>query len=433
MFHRYLPFVIVVLLTNIILHAQMSTPVVAGKPTPPSLTMEATKRDVLVMGLRVSNDFDNNALSYSQKKQSNLLTVVEPHIGWSLWRSRANWTLDYHPGFSLSHQLSGYDSRSHMLDTTLQLMLTNHLSLRLRESFLQTQNPFDLLPESGSAPGSSVLDRPNPPLATTARARSEQSGVDIYYALDSHTVVAVGGAFFRVGYDSPQQNRVLARAQSASAHAVYSHRLSRRHWIGLEYNIQDLISEQPQSRALVHSVFYADTMQIRPNISLTFFAGPERLSKRDELLLLSERTLGTSHANWQWAGGGVCSFTAAHTTLTVSLSQRMSDGGGFQGIAHVSDAIAELHQKLTQRWKADLLTSYSNTRMLSVTPASLSYFSIASGFTRVLTPRVSLEFRFWRVRQFGPDVGQAAYVADHNRISTSLVYDFRTPLQGQHR
>src|SRR5690349_6352504 len=153
MFHRYLPFVIVVSLTNIILRAQISTPVVPGEPTLPSLATEATRRDVLVMGLRVSNDLDDNALSYSQKKHSNVLTLIEPHIGWSLSRSRANWTLDYRPGFSLSHQLSVYDSRSHMLDTSLQLRLTHHLGLRLRESFLQTKNPFDLLPESGSVPG----------------------------------------------------------------------------------------------------------------------------------------------------------------------------------------------------------------------------------------------------------------------------------------
>jgi hypothetical protein len=425
---RYPVFVIIVLLTDVLFGAQMSSPVIAGELTTPAPTEKATKRDTLVTGLRVSNEFDDNAMSYSQKKQSNILTLIEPHIGWSLSHSRANWTFDYRPGFSLSHEVSAYDSRSQALDTSLELTLTHRLSARLRESFLQTKNPFDLAPESGSLLGSSVLDHPHAPLATTARARSEQSGVDLFYALDSHTVLAVGGAFFRVGYDSPEQNRVLASTQSASAHAVYSHRLSRQHWIGVEYNLQDLISNQPQSHALVHGVFYTDTTQIRPSMSLTFFAGPERLIKRDQLTIPSQETPGISNASWQWAGGISYAWTGARTRLTAGFSRRVSDGGGLQGVVRESGLTAEAHRQLARQWKGDVLIAYNHNTELAGAVAPLSYLSVASGVSRELTPRLSFGFRYWRVHEYTVGAIPRLYFADHNRVSVSLIYDLKTPI-----
>src|SRR5947207_2368065 len=357
MFQRCLAFAIVVSMTGMVAHAQMSMPAIAGELAPPAVNAGKASRDQLVMGLRISNDFDDNALSYTPQKRSNMLTLIEPHIGWSLSTSRSIWTFDYRPGFAVSHQLSMYDSSSHVLDTNLTLALTQHITLRIRESFLQSTNPFESLLGSSPLSGASSLDHPNSPFAAVVQTRSEQSGADLYYVLSPHTTMAVGGAFFLTRYELPGQNRPLQRTQSASGHAIYSHRLSRRHWIGTEYRVQDLTSEEPRMTALVNSWFYIDTTQIRHNMSLTFFAGPELLTKRDEVPPFFYQSLRIPNASWQWAGGISYSWTGTRTSLMAGFSRRISDGGGLQGVVRASSIEAESHRQITRQWKADLLMS----------------------------------------------------------------------------
>ena len=405
--------------------AQISVPLVAGELSPPASDKKTTVRSVLSTGLTVFNEFDDNALSFSQHKQSNMITYIEPHIGWSLLQSRASWTFDYRPGFALSHQLAMYDSRSQVLDTSLQLTFTHHLSLQLHEGFLDTRNPFDFAPQSASLLGSSVVDHPNAPVAAVARARSERSEADVYYALSRHTIVALGGAFFRVAYEVPEDDRMVARTQSASGHAIYSIRLSRRHWVGAEYAIQDLNSDQPQTHASVQRVFYTDTAQIKPNMSVTFFAGPEHLMIRN---IVSEQTLRMSDTSWRWAGGISYGWTGARTVLTAGLSRRISDGGGLQGVVRASSVTADLRRQVARRWQAGIQISYNANTELAGASVPLDYISVATDISRALAPHLSLNLRYWRTYDLARKEISTPYFADHNRISASVIYNFKTPL-----
>jgi hypothetical protein len=105
----------------------LTAPLLPGE-IPRITPTEAGTQNVLLMGVRVANESDDNALNDDRNKQGNLLTLVEPQVGWSLSTPRATWTLDYRPGFSIAHPISIYDSRSQLLDTNLQLALTQEIS-----------------------------------------------------------------------------------------------------------------------------------------------------------------------------------------------------------------------------------------------------------------------------------------------------------------
>lgn len=418
------------------LSAQMSgAPELPGEMSIPTSETRASKADWLITGIRISNDFDDNALDDNRNKQSNFVTVIEPHLGWNLSTPRLEWTLDYRPGFAMSHPLQTYDSRSQLLDTALRWRMTKRLEVRLRNSFLESKNPFDRLRQPELTSGFGILDRPNDSiLLSTARRTSEQAGMDLTYALSPHTIIGASGSFFSVKYSSPSgmqsPAQFLENTTSTNGHAFYSHHITRNTWIGLDYNVQKLGFRSGRSQALVQSVFYTNTVSLTRNMTVSFFAGPEHSASHDDfsMLLQSPGLKSTSQSNWHWAGGATYNWSWARTSLAGSFYRKISDGGGVLGAARLSGATMEFRRQLTQPWSVDVQASYDKNKSLTETPGTLTYVSATGGVTRTLNQDMSLEFRYWRVHLSSNGVQVGNYLADHNRISISLAYDLKHPL-----
>jgi len=417
------------LLGQVALRAQTLPPLLPGEIPTPVARAETGKQDVLSMGIRVANQFDDNALNDDAHKRGNLLTLLEPHVGWTLSLPRATWILSYRPGFSIGHPVSIYNSRSHVLDTDLQLKLTERLQLRLRESLLQSKNVFDQLQQSELQPGS-VLDRPNNSIFAAIRQSSEQAGGDLSYDLNSRTAIGASASFYHVNYDSALTAQALGATTSVGAHAFSSYRLSRHHRIGFDYNVQNLVSRRPQSRSLVQSIFYTDTRALRPSMTVSFFLGPQHLLTHSEAGIPSAGAGGpySARASWSWAGGASFLWSNTRTTLIVGLSRRVSDGGGLDGIVQLLSANAELRRQIASRWKGRLLLSDNRNQALVSGFVPLSYVSFAGGLSRALNQRFSVEWQYWHAHETTSALS-GSYLADHNRTSISLQYDLKVPLQ----
>src|SRR5258708_6513907 len=103
--------VLMLLLTATALHAQSKGP--SGLPDEPTpAILDADRSNTLMLGLRLANEFDDNALNDNRNKQSNLMTVVEPQVTWKLSRTHLEWMLHYTNGFAFSQQLPAYNSQS---------------------------------------------------------------------------------------------------------------------------------------------------------------------------------------------------------------------------------------------------------------------------------------------------------------------------------
>ena len=420
----------VLFLSEIVLRAQtaqtMSFPILPGETVVPA---KEAARSTFAAGLRMSEEFDDNTLSNNLDKRASVVTILEPHVGWTLANSRAQWMLDYRPGFSNGYPISIYDSRSQLFDTTLQLQPAKRLKVRLRESFLSSKNIFDQLEQSELASGSSVLDRPNSSVFIASRETNEQVGGDLTYALTRRTAIGAGGAFYAVTYKSAVDAQELNNAKSIGTHVFLSYRSSRHNLAGLEYNFQNLTTQQGRSHALVQGLLYTDSILIRPDMSFSFFIGPQHLrlsGTRAGSAVESEMPL---QACWSWSGGGNYTWSGARTTLTVGISRRISDGAGVQGIVRLSSATAELRRQLTKQWKGRLLVSGDRNSPIATDSMALSYLSFAAGLSRTLSQRLSLEFQYWRTHQTGSALELTSLLADHNRVAVSFVYDVKGPLQ----
>ena len=424
MLKRVLTYAIVMLLDALVVNAQTTPSSILFGELPSFATAEEIHRDnALDVGVRVSSNFDDNALNDNRHKQSNLITAVEPHFSWTGLRPRAEWALDYSPGYSVSHQLPVYSSQSHHLSATFRWRPAKRLRVQLHNSFLESTNPFDRLRAGEPTAGSTGVDQPNSSFTAQARTRSEQAGLDFIYATSPHGIIGAKSSFFNVNYSEIKGSQLLGRASSITEQLFYSHHLTRRQWIGGEYSVQDLNAHNPRSSALVHSLFYTHSILLGSHMVFSLFGGPQYAAIREQSMAGRSVAVGG-----HWAGGATYSWNWNHNGVVAGFSRRISDGAGLMGIVRLSSAYAELRREITPRWSADVLVSYDRNKLLSATPNTLAYVSGAAGVTHTLARGISWEVRYWRVHDWAVGMGSGTGLADHNRFSTALQYDFQSRL-----
>ncbi len=381
---------------------------------------------MLIAGIRISGEFDDNALNDNRNKQPNLMTVIEPHVTWKLARSRLEWLLHYSNGISTSQQLPAYKSQSHLLDVRLGFQPTRHLRLAFSNSFLNSTNPFDFLRADGAIPGVGQPHQLNDSLLTaTANRTSEQAAAEASYALSLHGTVGANGSFLSLRYRAPTANQLPLQFKDESSVGggiFYSQHFMRRQWARVDYGIQRMVFRGRSS--LVHNVFYTHTISLSSTAALSVFAGPEFATASNTLNMVHPSS--ASPITWRWAGGATYNWRAPGTHLALGFCRKISSESGLLGAAWLSSATAELHRRITPRWTADLAGAYDHNKMLDAPQNVLSFVWAAAGLTRALSRDMTVEFKYWRVHQATDTLGAGRAAADHNRVSVSLGYDFKS-------
>src|SRR5262249_3539600 len=299
-------------------------------PDEVSLTAPETgdsRVNVLRMGMRISTDFDDNALNSNQDRQSNLVASIQPRLGWRVSGARLDWNADYTPGISRSQNFSAYDSFSHVFESAFQLKLTKRLRIRLHESFLKTTNPFEQLRASESATGSALRGAPNDTLpATSAEVRTEQASFGMVYIASAHSTAGIVGEFFGARYNLqpavPLLNQVLQNSTSVGGHLYYSRQVTRHQWTGLDYHVQKLVFNSDQSSLLAHSLAYIHTIALSRPMSLSFFFGPEQsVTENMAGALPLSLSLARHQSTWRFSGGVTTEWSGMRTGVSGTRSK----------------------------------------------------------------------------------------------------------------
>lgn len=393
---------------------------------------ETSKFNVSTMGLRISSDFDDNALNSQQDHQADFVVFIQPHVGLRVSGARLDWAANYALGLSRNRNFSAYDSLSHVLDSGFQLRLTKKLRLVVHETFLSSANPFDQLQASESTTSTIARTVPTETATVTpAEVRTEQARGDIIYVLSAHSTAGVGGEFFGARYSLPSgalsSNQVLQNSNSAAGHGYYMRQVTRHQWTGLDYQMQKSIFNSGQSSSLVHSFTYSHTIAMSPAMTLSLFAGPELSVTRGIPGVFSPSSVSSAPQSvLQWSGGVTGRWSGKRTSARANLSRRINNGG-LLGAAQLSTGSLEVSRQLGRQWIMKSLALRDHSKAL-VGPGTLSTVSAAAGVTRKLAPNLSFEFQYWRTHMSSNGSLPPSVLADHNRISMSLEYELRRPL-----
>lgn len=417
--------------------AQTAAPVPAtGGADAVSDSAEIQPSNYIRWSVRATGDFDDNALNSATAPTENEAASIQPGVSWNMTRPRWKWTLDYRPSLYYSANLSGYSLQSHDVGTEFQTRLSKRLSLTLRNGFDFSSNPFDWLQQSSSVGAPVATQGVNSTLlGGSARRTSDSGGGDVVYALAKHSSLGIGGAYSTLMFEplaGTTGTAIGQDQQAVSAHAFYSRQFSRRQWTGLQFTYQHVNSLSGAQETQVGSAVYSHTVAITPKLVVSGFAGPEYTRTNLAAYFLATAAPGVQReqSSWTWTAGGNVSWNSSHMNVGGGFNQQISDGAGFLGAVQLSALTANVSHKLSRSSSVRVEVSYNVNRPLTkgAMLPELDYFSIAATYSRHLSEHIALDATYWRAQQSVPAGAALGLVADHNRASVGISYEFSRPI-----
>jgi len=426
--------------------AQSTAPDVGiGQMVPPTLPSEHSKANMFTASLAVTNLYDDNFLSTQENKLGNLNWFVQPQIAVAGTRPHVDWALNYSPTVLIDRRFSVNDLLAHNFGLDVKYRPTRHVTVGIYGSLRVETNLLDRVTQHPSTSEFGVLDRPNElVLPPVDRRTYEQAGVDVNYLVGRFTIIGMGGNFAQSRFRNlPNQAPIigsLVDSQIEGGRLFYSHRITRRQSVGAMYQLQSLLFQGGEARAITHSILYMHSIAFTPRTSLSFFVGPEFSRIRNQILvnldlfpLVAQFTINTLSTPTSLGGGATYQWGGDRTVLLGTVVNRVSDGGGLFGASRLQAATGEVRRQLAPRWKAGLSLSYGRTSALGVSPASPSVPSstMLSGTSTLswsLAEHIAVEFRYARLRQVGYGTIPLVNPGDHNLFYMSLTYQFARPL-----
>jgi len=385
-----------------------------------SLGPESERANYLRGGLTFSSTYDDNVLANTGRPTPDVSYSIWPWISLNQSRPRLKWSFSYSPGFTFYQKNTNLNEADHAFETKLEYRLSPNVTLRLRDAFSKSSNFFNQFEQNPGGGISSVgLQGQNnsviPPLAERI---SNAGDVQLTYQVSQYGMVGMTGSCSQLRYPDRAQAGGLLDADVKAGELFYTHRVSKRNYLGATYRYQDLRASPSSVETQTHSLVVFYTIYFRPTVSLSVFAGPEFAETGAPHVKV--------HQDLSPAAGGSFGWQGRYTSLAVSVSRRVTDGGGLGSAVRAEDARASLRRQFTKALNAGLDAGYALNDLLVPTIESgvgghtlFGAFSILQSLGR----RFDLELRYTRLHQSYGDLP-----ADRNRVSISLSYRFERAL-----
>jgi hypothetical protein len=381
---------------------------------------ETPRTNVLRGGLNVGSSYDDNLSSGIRDVRYS----IWPSISLDQSRSRFSWDLTYTPGFMFYQRNSSIDESDHNLALGFASRLSPHVTLVVRDSFQKTSDFVNLYEQSASASGSGVVQGLNgsivPPTGT-ARI-SSFSDAALTYQFSETALVGAKGTFSGLWYPDRAKLPGLFDSTSQGGEAFYTHRLSLKHYVGVTYEFQRLLTHPSPVETQTQTTLVFYTLYLPPSLIVSVFAGPER----------SDTHGGTAIPlrTWSPAAGASLGWHGARASIVASGARRISDGGGLSTAVRSSNGYISVRWQLAKNWTAGFGGNYSASSVLDALPSSSARGHTVSGSVSVLHPlrdRLAIQMGYTRLHQSYSSVEAISNAPDRNNVWVSLSYQFERP------
>lgn len=405
---------------------QMLTPPPVSGQSYPSTYAGAERSNYLRAGLSFNTTYTDNLLGGTDHT-SDISYNVWPTISLDKTTTRLHLTFTYSPGFTVYQRTSSLDQANQNFSANLQYRLSPHVTLTLRDSLVKTSNVFnqpDLLsatpvPGSAQAPTVAVI-------APVADQLNNTGGATLTYQFSASSMVGAGGTFTNLHYLDQAQATGLYDSNSAGGSAFYTRRLSKKHYVGGQYQYGRFLAypASGQYETQTHTVYLFYTVYLKPTLSLSFSGGPQYLDAPQPPLPNSRSWTPAASASFGWQ--------AHHTNIAGNYSRTVSGGGGLIGAFHSTIAAASLRQQLTRSLNVGATAAYSIYK--DVTP----FFFLATGgghrvsgsasVQRAFGEHLNASLGYTRLHQSYGGIALIRNAPDTNNEWVSIAYQFARPL-----
>jgi len=389
----------------------------------------ASPRNILLLGLNLGTTYDSNVLGSNQQPIGDVDFLIGPSFSLRREGTRLSLGLNYQPHFRIYRNHSELNALDQNLGFDVAYRVSSRFSLRGRTSATYTNGIFQPSQNQEFLPGLGSPTSLNQTVYTpTERQLALSSRIDASYQASLHDSVGlyVGGSTLNFKQQVPSEG-TLQNTQESDVGLLYQHRLSLHSTLGANYQFQDILFG-PNSRTLVHSVFFSYAKQFSPSLTMSVFGGPQ-YSRANEIVPVSIGPITLQVpvllAGWNWAMGGTLTKRLDRTVFLFTAQHQVSNGGGLLGATITTSVGGSVRRQLPGRWDAVWSGNYANNSSLGSGAPAGSYYSVTAGFglERPLSDRVSLRFGYDYLSQRGN--GQAPSIGDFNRDMFSIQFSYR--------
>jgi hypothetical protein len=377
-------------------------------------------------GVTLQSAFDSNTL-LSSPAVSNYSASIFPQLELDQSRSRLRWLLDYAGGFTYNDQLSNHNQTSQNVNFDLQYRLTEHVNVRVTEQASLTTGFFGPVNSyNGSTLGVPVGGN-SFVLTPLAKTSSTVTNGDISYQFSATDVIGATGAFSHVHYRDVPVGTTLIDTQGVDAAGYYMHRITAKNWLGGSYVFNHFGYSPVVDESAVHSAIGFDTWQLRPGMTLSFFAGPQYADNRFPIATNPPQA-GYSTL-WTVAAGAAYSIMGPHHSMSLSYSRHIADGGGVLGTVQLNSFQGSYRQQISRRWTVSFNGFYGANDALTnaVGSSSLDSGSVGISLTRQIAERYFLQAGYAWQNQNTTNVSTLNGNAHRNTVVASFSYQFARP------
>ncbi len=320
---------------------------------------ETPRSNYLRGGLNFGTIYDNNLLYLSTNAPpiSDVRYSVWPSLSLEQSRSRLRWDLSYSPEFAFHQTYSSLHEFDHSLAFNLEYRLSPHVTLSLEESFQKTSDLLNLSQQSALVSGESApLQGPNAIVPPSIARITNLSDAGISYQFGKNSMIGAKGSFSGLWYPNRDSVAGLYDSTTQAGEAFYTHRLSRKHYIGVTYAFQQLLTHPGQAETQTHSTLLFYTLYLPQTLTISVFAGPEHSETRGGVTLPFQK--------WSPAEGASLGWHGERVGLAASYSQGIRSGGGLSGVVHYNSAGASVRWQVARTVTAGVEASYSTSTLL---------------------------------------------------------------------
>jgi hypothetical protein len=383
--------------------------------------------NLAVISFSSSSVFDDNFSNSASGHESGGQQSLNATFAFQQTRRNVRWNLSYRPGLVVgAHSWLG-NQFSQVLGTTFEVQPATRWSLKFRQDYSRTTDPFERLGEAPLQPALSPLERPNDvPVLPQLRRTASFTGAGVSYRFGRHLTAGLNGSYALQNYsDYAGWTGALINSRTATGNTYISQQVSRTYTTGVEYRVRSLTFPGYEMGARTHSILSFHQFAVSANSSVVVYGGPEFARTRGQMLIA--RSTPAVSASWSPAAGAIYTWSGIHNRLQTGYSRQISDGGGLQGVVRVNAGWLRLARQMGRRWAADLSCELAQQATLpGRTGERLRLLGAGAGFRRELAGNTSLRLSYDRMYQTGNALGYRA--GNHNRVMLSVEQSFTRPL-----
>lgn len=409
-----------------------------GNGQAPSLSYagEATPSNMFLVSLSSQTTYDTDALQTTGPHMSDVIYSLGPHFDLVQTEGNFTATLDYQPYFNFYQHLTQYDQVNQSAAADLSYKFGPHLTVRLRESFLDQTGMYQ--PQSGTdfvaglgAPTALNTTVYSPLLSE----RVNNTRFDAIYTKSARTSFTLFGDYAESHFGPSGASTVsVLNTESVTGGAQYAYRASEHLTFAAIYTFQTMrflgaLPVGSASQTTVQSALLSLGWRASPTVSLSLFGGPQYILLQG-FQGTTSTTVGTASTpgnHLSWAAGGTLTKQAGNTALVLSVSRAVSNGGAWLPAVTVSAVSIGLRRHVVRRWDGSFNLSYAQNQYLGslleggTLDSETADVSLSHSVSERATARLSYDF----IQQQGSGLSILGENFSHSRISFGIFYQLR--------